>query len=88
MASTGQKPYYALLAKGSITPDEEARLAQEVEAKLQEDFHYKLARDLKQLRPAQVHVTPQAYEVYQERLVAKGMVVGNMKVEPLVQWSD
>ena len=88
VASTGQKPYYALLAKGSITPDEEARLAQEVEAKLQEDFHYKLARDLKQLRPAQVHVTPQAYEVYQERLVAKGMVVGNMKVEPLVQWSD
>ena len=59
-----------------------------VESLLQESFHYKLARDLHQLGIAKALFHPLARGIYQKRAEFKGMVLGNIKLEPLVQCSN
>jgi hypothetical protein len=46
-------------------------------------FHYELARNLRQLRAARLHVVPDALREYQ-RLLGTGVIQGNIKVEPLI----
>jgi len=46
-----------------------------------------LARELKQLAPARVLVTPRASEIYRYRCQRRGMAEGNVKIEPLVLWN-
>jgi hypothetical protein len=54
-----------------------------LEKGLRELFHYDLARDLGQLAEAEVVTTPNARAVYEELGALRGMVKGNIKVEPL-----
>ena len=87
-----QKPVYLLLCEIDIKADDadfgeiQAHLAAVVEAELQKHFHYTLARDLGQLSHAQVHCAENARELYLTRGQKRGMVTGNIKVEPLVLW--
>ena len=59
-----------------------------LEHKLCQSFHYKLARDLGQLDCAQVLLAPDAMEIYTAHKISKGMVAGNIKIEPLVLWEN
>ncbi|TQV66508.1 GH3 auxin-responsive promoter family protein [Exilibacterium tricleocarpae] len=88
-AASNRPPFYLLLCEGtSRGSDERDRVAAMLEEGLSQHFHYKLARDLTQLGPAQCVVTENAWELYQERCRRRGMVIGNIKVEPLVCWDD
>jgi len=57
-----------------------------LEQQLLEHFHYRLARELKQLVIAKVLVSINAMDIYHHRCKAKGMALGNIKIEPLVLW--
>lgn len=78
------KPRYVALREGRpSTRDDDASSAR-LEAALRESFHYALARDLDQLDPALVLTIPDARALYERTCVARGMVAGNIKVEPLM----
>jgi len=87
-------PSYALLCldESSLSQTQNsvrhAELSYKLEAALCECFHYKLARELGQLDQAQVLVMANAMEVYTSHKVARGMVAGNIKIEPLVLWQN
>ncbi len=82
-------PYYLLLCETEqqeLSAMDLTRLASQAEKILQESFHYQLARDLGQLAPLKVLCSKNARELYNLRCEARGMVVGNIKIEPLVLW--
>lgn len=85
-------PFYLFLCEVDKDVDKtviaktESQLAVEIEAELQKHFHYALARDLKQLGHLQVLCADNAREEYLARGSRRGMVTGNIKVEPLVLW--
>jgi hypothetical protein len=86
--SSGTKPRYILVCeKGNNHPDSED-VKRKVESILSESFHYKLARDLNQLAPAEALFHPLARGMYQKRSEMKGMVLGNLKLEPIVHCSN
>jgi hypothetical protein len=62
------------------------QVAANAEAELQACFHYQLARDLGQLDALKVCCSQNARDLYYSRCEARGMVVGNIKIEPLVLW--
>jgi hypothetical protein len=79
-----EKPNYVLLCesdKRKATEDDIARYTEEI---LLESFHYKLARDIDQLSPAKAFLHPNARELYIRRGERRGMVLGDMKIEPLI----
>lgn len=82
------KPYYLLLCEpnGDISDSEIQQIAMDAEAELTTNFHYQLARDLGQLDVLKVCCSDDARELYYSRCEARGMVVGNIKIEPLVLW--
>jgi hypothetical protein len=87
-----QSPGYVLLvecsedAPPSMRFAMQADLAQQVEKTLQMSFHYKLARELGQLQHAACVALPHMRDVYIEQCRARGMVEGNIKIEPLRHW--
>ncbi len=92
LAVPSPTPFYLLLCEvdGNVSQrvvsEMNRTLAMRLEAELQKSFHYKLARDLGQLDHAAVHCSYDARELYLERGNKRGMVSGNIKVEPLVLW--
>jgi len=61
-------------------------LSRQLEERLCHSFHYKLARELGQLECAQVLLMPDAMDVYTSHKISRGMVAGNIKIEPMVLW--
>lgn len=59
-----------------------------VEARLIENFHYQLARDLGQLDVVQVVIMKDARKFYENKKVDQGMTRGNIKIESLCYWSN
>jgi GH3 auxin-responsive promoter len=85
----GKTPGYVLLvecAEGANRSVLQASLAAQVEAGLQAGFHYKLARELGQLQPAACVALPHMREVYLDQCRLRGMIEGNIKIEPLRHW--
>ncbi|TVP55374.1 MAG: GH3 auxin-responsive promoter [Halomonadaceae bacterium] len=62
-------------------------LAEQLEAGLQESFHYQLARNLDQLNGAHCICGPQLRHQYMAACRERGMIDGNIKIEALRQWS-
>lgn len=81
--SPSERPCYVALCEGAPSPERDHARSELLERGLREFFHYDLARDLGQLAQAQVVTTPHARAVYEELGVLRGMVQGNIKVEPL-----
>lgn len=79
-----EKPGYLLLCEGSEQSANKNEIAHYTEEILQESFHYKLARDINQLAPVKVLLRPEAREIYKRRGEKRGMVLGDMKIEPLI----
>ena len=93
--SRGHIPGYVLLVEtqgDARLPPElqdqlQDQLAAQAERGLQEHFHYKLARELGQLAPAQCVALPRMRDLYLEQCRLRGMIEGNIKIEPLRHWS-
>lgn len=95
-----EKPNYLLLcdlvqpasenqsSNASWKKNKELQLAQQLEEKLSQHFHYQLARELSQLAPASVSIQQNAMSLYADHKIEQGMVKGNIKVEPLVLWQN
>ncbi len=86
--TSNTKPFYLLLCEpnADITDLEMKQVAVNAEAELNMCFHYQLARDLGQLDTLKVCCSQNARDLYYSRCEAHGMVVGNIKIEPLVLW--
>lgn len=86
------KPMYALLCDdnfpGSNSSTLKNTLSQQLESRLCQSFHYKLARELGQLGEAKVLLTGDAMSIYTSHKISRGMVAGNIKIEPLVLWES
>ncbi len=85
-------PGYVLLVECSDDCPPSVRAAlqtdvgQQVEKALQANFHYKLARELGQLHPAACVALPHMRDVYIDQCRERGMIEGNIKIEPLRHW--
>lgn len=77
---------YVLLCEGK-DPSVAPAVAAWAETELQRVYHYNLARELNQLAAVRCVVSPEATAIYQERAEARGMVAGNLKLEPVVLWN-
>ncbi|KXO09195.1 hypothetical protein AKG98_1411 [Moritella sp. JT01] len=86
--TSNNKPFYLLLCEpnADISDLEMKQVAANAEAELNTCFHYQLARDLGQLDTLKVCCSQNARDLYYSRCEARGMVVGNIKIEPLVLW--
>ncbi len=85
----GHTPGYVLLVECDEHTDPVAlqhSLAAQVEKGLMEGFHYKLARELGQLQHASCVALPHMREVYLDQCRLRGMIEGNIKIEPLRHW--
>jgi hypothetical protein len=80
------RPFYLLLCEGVSTDAGEIQMAARLEGVLRNHFHYELARDLGQLGPVRCMVSERAREIYAYRAEQRGMVAGDMKIDPLVLW--
>jgi hypothetical protein len=86
-------PRYVLLCNDdglneNIKAKHRVELSQQLDERLSQNFHYKLARELGQLKCAQVLLMPDAMDIYTSHKIAKGMVAGNIKIEPMVLWMN
>jgi len=86
--SNGAKPRYIILCEKESDHPARGDVQKLVEHLFLESFHYRLARDLNQLGSAEAIFHPLARGIYQKRSEAKGMILGNLKIEPLLQCSD
>ena len=84
----GVKPRYIILCEKEANHSSFEDVKKLVENLLLESFHYRLARDLNQLSSCEAIFHPMARGIYQKRSEIKGMILGNLKLEPLVQCSD
>lgn len=87
--STHLSPGYALLLECDAQADRSAlqhSVASQLEQALQHNFHYKLARELGQLQPATCVALPDMRSLYLDQCRQRGMVEGNIKIEPLRHW--
>ncbi|MDE2401216.1 MAG: GH3 auxin-responsive promoter family protein [Burkholderiales bacterium] len=87
--STRMAPGYVLLVECGHHIDPQAlqqSLASQVENALQGNFHYKLARELGQLQPAACVALPRMRDIYLDQCRLRGMIEGNIKIEPLRHW--
>ncbi len=85
-----RQPGYVLLVECDTTRARgplERDLARQVEAALQTNFHYKLARELGQLQPAACVALPDMRALYLDQCRERGMIEGNIKIEPLRHWT-
>src|SRR5690606_14002413 len=84
--SIHQAPGYVLLVECAPHTDAEAlqrTAALQLEQGLLGHFHYKLARELGQLQPAQCIALPRMRDIYLDQCRLRGMIEGNIKIEPL-----
>ncbi len=82
-------PGYVLLVECAPEAPRQAMqlaLAEQVERALQANFHYKLARELGQLQPAACIALPHMRAIYLDQCRERGMIEGNIKIEPLRHW--
>lgn len=79
-----EKPGYILLCEGDHTAHAEEAIGNYTEKILLESFHYKLARDIGQLSSSRAYIRTNARALYIRRAEIKGMVLGDIKIEPLV----
>jgi GH3 auxin-responsive promoter len=82
-------PGYVLLVECAPEAPREAlqaALAEQVEKALQGNFHYKLARELGQLQHAACVALPHMRAIYLDQCRERGMIEGNIKIEPLRHW--
>ena len=88
-AGHGQPGYVLLVECDAARPRAalEHDLARQVEQALQANFHYKLARELGQLQPAACVALPHMRDLYLDQCRERGMVEGNIKIEPLRHWT-
>lgn len=87
--STNNAPGYVLLlecAEGTDAQALQSHVSRQLEAALLDNFHYKLARELGQLQPSACVALPHMREVYLEQCRLRGMIEGNIKIEPLRHW--
>ena len=85
----GGRPGYVLLAESfgnQAVATKAQALSDHLESALQGHFHYKLARELGQLQPAQCLLCADMRELYLDLCRQRGMIEGNIKVEPLRHW--
>ena len=61
-------------------------LAGHLDDALQANFHYQLARNLKQLAPASCVARPGMRDIYLDQCRRRGMIEGNIKMEILQHW--
>jgi hypothetical protein len=83
------RPGYVLLVECGAQANTRAvedELGQRAEQGLLDHFHYRLARELGQLSPARCVALPKMREHYLEQCRLRGMIEGNIKVEPLRHW--
>jgi hypothetical protein len=78
-------PFYLYIAEGQSGRVCQKSLADKIDESLCQSFHYNLARDLGQLDPVKVLVSPDGFDRYKKACVKKGMVAGNLKIESLVK---
>lgn len=83
--------YVLLVERQAPMPDDAAQalqhdLANQVERALQANFHYKLARELGQLQRAACVALPHMRAIYLDQCRERGMIEGNIKIEPLRHW--
>lgn len=83
-----EKPRYVALCEGPASHEDDVERSERLERAMREVFHYALARDLGQLEGATVITLPNARALYEELGVARGMVRGNIKIEPLFACLD
>ncbi|MDF1629278.1 MAG: GH3 auxin-responsive promoter family protein [Alcanivoracaceae bacterium] len=81
-------PGYVLLVEASPAHmlTEGSKLSGLLETELLSLFHYRLARDLGQLAPVRVLCRPDMQQCYLSYCQRRGMVDGNVKIEPLRYW--
>jgi hypothetical protein len=81
-------PGYVLLVEAvhGSTVMERHLMARQLEAGLLELFHYRLARDLGQLAPVSVVCREDMQQCYLQYCQQRGMIDGNVKIEPLRYW--
>lgn len=87
--STRLSPGYTLLLECDEQADRQtlqSAVAAQLEQALQNNFHYKLARELGQLQPATCVALPDMRGIYLDQCRQRGMVEGNIKIEPLRHW--
>lgn len=80
--SKSTTPNYKLITKSNNYQDEVQVF---VEKRLNDNFHYKVAREIGQLGCAEVFVVDDPLAFYKTIKSSKGMIDGNMKLEPLVE---
>ena len=78
------KPGYLLLLEGYGCDG--PTLARQLDAALQEHFHYQLARNLGQLAPVRCIVHANMRERYLHQCRQRGMIEGNIKMESQQHW--
>ena len=61
-------------------------LSRHLDDALQANFHYQLARNLKQLAPARCVALPGMRDIYLDQCRRRGMIEGNIKMEILQHW--
>ncbi|MEW6079551.1 MAG: GH3 auxin-responsive promoter family protein [Thermodesulfobacteriota bacterium] len=83
---SGTTDGYVLLCEGS-DPALAGKIAERAEKELRKIYHYNLARDLRQLTSVKCVMSPTATAIYQSRAASRGMVAGNLKIEPVVLWN-
>jgi len=87
--SYNEQPGYVLLAECDSRTDRaalERHVSAQLEAALLRNFHYKLARELGQLQPSACVALPHMRDIYLDQCRQRGMVEGNIKIEPLRHW--
>lgn len=82
-------PYYTLICEGS-TPNKDKlkEIEDKLESLLNESFHYKLAREINQLEKSNILFVSNAQHLWQKQAQEKGMIAGNVKIEPLKRWNE
>ena len=80
-----QRPGYVLLLEENDVKNV-AEIGEFAETALLEHFHYRLARSLNQLSAARVVAAPDMRDFYLEQCRLRGMIEGNIKIEPLRRW--
>ena len=83
---SGLPGYVLLLQSDKLFSAGSNQLSRSLEQGLLEFFHYRLARDLGQLAPVRVLRAVDMHQRYLDFCQQRGMVEGNVKVEPLRYW--
>ncbi len=88
VSGNGEKPRYNLLCESEKNEHLEKEVGVYAEGLLDESFHYKLAAEIGQLDSLRVIFHPECRKVYQKRNENRGMILGDMKIEPLALWTE